>query len=167
MIENNEDEEKLKKLEKLYNYLVNNKEGLVPYNPRKDIKLPEPPEGVVYRNLGTMEHNICDILAQRMKNRKASWSIKGASNLAKILASKASKELDKLIDTLLNGTLAEEKIEEIKEVLRLTAAQVNRKPKKSRIYPTRKGRMPFTGCAITNGRLAIKKMLEDKCARVV
>ena len=40
-----------------------------------------------------MEHNICDILAQRMKRRKMSWSIRGANNLAKILAEKASKRM--------------------------------------------------------------------------
>lgn len=30
-----------------------------------------------------MEHNICDVLAKRMKGRKMSWSISGADNLAK------------------------------------------------------------------------------------
>ena len=37
-----------------------------------------------------MAHNICDVLAQRMKGRKMSWSVNGADNLAKILSEKFS-----------------------------------------------------------------------------
>lgn len=95
MIENNEDEDKMNKLETLFNYIVNNKEGIVLYKLRPDVKLPEAPEGVKYRNLGTMEHNICNILAQRMKGNKTSWTKTGASNLAKIITEKVSKELNK------------------------------------------------------------------------
>ena len=62
IIKNTNDEKRIKKLFDLYNYLVNNKEGLIPYHLREDIKLPEVPEGLEYRHLGTMEHNICDIL---------------------------------------------------------------------------------------------------------
>ncbi len=72
MIKYTEDENKFKKLEKLYTYLFDNKIGLRPYHLRKETKMPEAPEGLEYRNLGTMEHNICDILAQRMKGRKMS-----------------------------------------------------------------------------------------------
>lgn len=60
--------------------------GLRSYHLREEIKMPKAPEGLEYRNLGTMEHNVCDILAQRMKGRKMSWSISGANNFAKILA---------------------------------------------------------------------------------
>ena len=41
--------------------------------------MPTAPEGVEYRQLGTMEHNIWDVLAHRMKGRKMSWSINGAA----------------------------------------------------------------------------------------
>ncbi|MBS4534769.1 UPF0236 family protein [Clostridium sp. D2Q-14] len=73
---NKDDKNKMKKLEELYNYLVNNKEGIVLYKLYPDINFLEPPEGVKYRNLGTVEHNICDILSQRMKGNKTSWSKK-------------------------------------------------------------------------------------------
>lgn len=39
-----------------------------------------------------MEHHICDIITQRMKNRKASRSIEEAGNPGKILAVKAPKK---------------------------------------------------------------------------
>ena len=70
-----EDEKQMKKLETLYNYLTDNREGLKPYHLRK-LDLPKPPEGMEYRHLGTMEHNIQDIIAVRMKDRKMSWSRK-------------------------------------------------------------------------------------------
>lgn len=164
MIENNDNEEKMKKLENLYNYIVNNKEGIVLYKLRSDINISNPPKGVKYRNLGTMEHNICDILAQRMKGNKTSWTKKGASNLAKILAEKASKELPSTIKLLLNKGIKEEKLEEIIEKIGLTASQANRKPKKSKIYKHKRSSLPFSNSAVTNGRKAIQKMLEDRCA---
>ena len=48
----------VKKLQALQQYLTNNRNGLIPYKQRENIKLPDPPEGISYRNLGTMEHNI-------------------------------------------------------------------------------------------------------------
>ncbi|MBU3209052.1 hypothetical protein [Clostridium algidicarnis] len=70
MIENNKDEVVFKKLIELYDYFVHNKEGLVPYKLRDNINMNMAPEGVEYRQLGTMEHNICAALAHRMKGRK-------------------------------------------------------------------------------------------------
>lgn len=65
-----EDEKEQKKLTKLYEYFKNNKEGLIPYQER-GLNLPKPPKGIVYRNLGTMEHHVCDGAAKRMKHQKA------------------------------------------------------------------------------------------------
>ena len=66
MVKYTKDEDIYKKLEKLYKYLliINRIEAL---NLRENIRRCD---GIEYRNLGTMEHNICDILAQRMKRRK-------------------------------------------------------------------------------------------------
>lgn len=146
----------VKKLETLQQYLTNNRDGLIPYKQRKNIKLPAPPEGISYRNLGTMEHNICDILYLRMKNRKMSWSKAGANNLAKILALKASGKLHDKINSLLSGELSERLTQKVKEI---------KKPKpktneiKTNIYPVRRGGMPFSGCSVTNGRKAIQDLI--------
>lgn len=163
MIKNNSDEIKIKKLSKLYNYLVENKMGLVPYHLREDIKLPTAPEGLEYRHLGTMEHNICDILAQRMKGRKMSWSISGAENIAKIEAARFSNRLYEKLDELYSNILTSEKFEKIKEVAVLSAAEVNNQKNKSKIYEVHKSSFPFSGCAITTGRKAIKRIFEDRC----
>ncbi len=162
MIKYTEDENKFKKLEKLYTYLFDNKVGLRPYHLREEITMPKPPEGLEYRNLGTMEHNICDILAQRMKGRKMSWSINGANNLAKILAEKASKRIYNVINEVCAGFIAEDKLETITEMLTLTAADVNKKVKKGKYYPIQQATIPFTGYAMTNGRKAIQSFFKQR-----
>lgn len=164
MIENNENEEKMEKLKGLYNYIVNNREGIVVYKVRPEINIPKAPENIKYRNLGTMEHNICDIIARRMKGNKTSWTEEGASNLAKILAQRASKELTNTIKLLLSKGIREDKLEEIIEKVELTASQANRKPKKNKIYKHKRSSIPFNSCAVTNGRKAIQKMLSRRCA---
>ena len=62
-----------------------------------------------------MEHNVCDILAQRMKHNKTSWTISGADHIAKILAEKASGSLYTTINSVLYGVIPDEKFEEIVE----------------------------------------------------
>jgi len=162
MIKYTNDENKFKKLEKLYTYFFDNKIGLKPYQLREEIKMPKAPEGLEYRNLGTMEHNICDVLAQRMKGRKMSWSITGANNLAKILAEKASKRIYNLINEVCSGIVTNEKLETITEMITLTASDVNKKVKKSKYYPIQQARIPFTGYAITNGRKAIQDFFKER-----
>lgn len=162
MVKYTEDENKYKKLEKLYKYLFDNKIGLRPYHLRDEIKMPKASGDLKYRHLGTMEHNICDILAQRMKGRKMSWSISGANNLAKILAEKANKRIYNLIDNICNDVIPKDKLETITEILTLTAADVNRKPKKSKYYPIHQTDIPFADCAITNGRKAIQDFFRQR-----
>jgi hypothetical protein len=162
MVKYTEDENKYKKLEKLYKYLFDNKIGLRPYHLRDEIKMPKASGDLKYRHLGTMEHNICDILAQRMKGRKMSWSISGANNLAKILAEKANKRIYNLIDNICNDVIPKDKLETITEILTLTAADVNRKPKKSKYYPIHQADIPFADCAITNGRKAIQDFFRQR-----
>ncbi|WP_242971931.1 ISLre2 family transposase [Haloimpatiens massiliensis] len=162
MIKYSDDENKFKKLEKLYMYFFDNKIGLKPYKLRKEIKMPKAPEGLEYRNLGTMEHNICDVLAQRMKGRKMSWSIRGANNLAKILAEKASKRIYNVVNEMCSSVISDDELEKITEMITLTAADVNKKVGKGKVYPIHQGKMPFTGCANTNGRKAIRALVENK-----
>ena len=154
----------VKKLQKLQEYLNANKEGIRPYHLRDNIKMPEAPEGLSYRHLGTAEHNICDVLAQRMKGRKMSWSIKGANNLSKILAEKFSGRLYETIDKLLSGVIPDEKFEEIVEAVRKVADKTISTAKKQKTYKIHEATLPFEGCAITEGRKAIRKIFDDRCA---
>jgi hypothetical protein len=78
------DEEARKKLEKLLSYFENNKDSLLPWQDR-GISIPEPPEGIVYRNMGVQESSNGTIITHRMKHERGSWSTEGASNMAKAL----------------------------------------------------------------------------------
>jgi len=92
------DEKQAETLRDLYTYFTNNKEGLTPYWRR--VKLPEPPEGKEYRNLGAMESNVFSIIGNRMKGRRKCWSINGGNNLARLLCLKSTGKLRKAISTL-------------------------------------------------------------------
>jgi hypothetical protein len=74
------EEKAIKRLEKLQTYLDKDIERYTDM-----IKLPEAPEGLEYRNLGTMESQIFTIFSKRFKGRKA-FSKKGATYLAKVSA---------------------------------------------------------------------------------
>jgi len=162
LIKYNSDENRFKKLEDLYNYLVSNKDGLVPYKLREDVKLPTPPAGVEYRNLGTMEHNICDILAQRFKGRKMSWSENGASNLAKILTELTNKNIYNFIASQYNKLVSKEVLSSFEELVVLTPEAVDRHIKKSKVYKTKRGKVPYDGYATTEGRKAIQNLVRNR-----
>ncbi len=69
----------------LLKYLEDNKEWLKSYRNR-DLRIPDNPEGIEYRNLGTQENQNCSNITLRMKHRKCSWSISGGNHMGKILA---------------------------------------------------------------------------------
>lgn len=153
--EKKEDVKEKERLSEFYGYLLNNKEGLIPYQQR-GLNIPTPPLGVVYRNLGTMEHHICDIIAQRMKNRKASWSKSGAEKLSKILTLRTSKNLFEKISGISTIILPKAYTQEVQEVL--SSAKAPKKDGGGYRYP-KMGRMPFTGTSVTSGRKAIQNMI--------
>lgn len=146
------------KLRNLYNYFSNNQLGLMPYLER-DLDLPILEDGLVYRNMGTMEHNICDVIGQRMKHRKGSWSIAGGSNMAKILAWKASQKIKGVINQFTSGQVSSKLTEVIQAPL--SAAQVPKTIGNGYSYPT-KGSWPFGGVFKTNGRNAIQRLVSDR-----
>lgn len=80
----------------LLTYFKNNREGLVPYD-KRGIELPEAPEGVLYRHMGTMENHVRGVITRRMKHNQTSWSKRGGNNMCKLLAMKANGALDQLI----------------------------------------------------------------------
>lgn len=153
-----QEEAEKKKLVELYEYFSNNKEGLIPYQER-GLKLPTPPKGVEYRNLGTMEHQVCDGAAKRMKHQKASWSKAGAENMGRLLCKKACGNLYDTITTLSRTLLPERYIETIEEVL--SSAKAPKKDGRGYLYPVR-GKTPFTEAFMTKGRKAILSMLSDR-----
>lgn len=153
-----EDEKEKKKLNDLYEYFRNNKEGLLPYQER-GLNLPTAPEGMEYRNLGTMEHHVCDGASKRMKHNKASWSKSGAENMGRLLCRKTCGNLYDIVTSLSRTILSERYMETIEEVL--SAAKAPKKDGKGYQYPVT-GKNPFTGAFVTNGRKAILNMVADR-----
>lgn len=76
-------------------------------------ELPAGPDGLEYRNMGTMENHIWSIVANRMKHNHTTWSRKGANNLAKLLAKKCEGKLYEVTEKLRRPLFDEEKTEEL------------------------------------------------------
>lgn len=106
------DEEERGNLLSLLTYFQNNKDGLVPCH-RRGLALPEPPEGVEYRRMGCMESNIFTMLGNRMKGRRACWSIDGGNNLARLLCLKATNKLSDVLNHMTAAVLPAKYAEEI------------------------------------------------------
>jgi hypothetical protein len=105
-----EDNEEREKLEALNHYLHSNIDSLLTIHERKH-PLPKAPAGLTYsRNLGTQESSNCNLITHRMKHRKGSWSVSGATHMAKILCYQQTVGLDMLM-----GYTEEGKINELRE----------------------------------------------------
>lgn len=115
----------------LYRYLENNKEGLLPYH-KRGIPIPEPEEGILYKEMGIQESQNCTVLTLRMKNRRMRWSLNGANNLAKALYRKENRELVSTIERYTDGLIFSMQLQEA--VKQLSAAKAPRKEGKGNRY---------------------------------
>lgn len=116
---------------KLYEYLSNNKEGLLPYQER-GIKIPEAKPGIVYKNMGVQENQNCTTITLRMKHRRMRWSENGANNMANALYRKENRELADTIERYTDGLVFTMQMQEI--VQTLSAAKAPKKDGKGNIY---------------------------------
>lgn len=118
-----EDEKEKENLLTLLTYFTNNKTGLISYQCR-NLNLPEPKNGLIYRGCGAMESNVFTLIGNRMKGRRACWSTRGGNNLARLLCLKTTKKLSEALHSLSNICLSEKYSEEI--VSYLSAAKVKK-----------------------------------------
>jgi len=116
-----EDADERQNLNNLLIYFTNNKDGLIPCH-RRGLPLPKPPEGKTYRRMGAMESNIFTILGNRMKGRRACWSINGGNNLARLLCLKFTSKLSDTLQNLTHIALPGKYSEEI--ITTLSSAKV-------------------------------------------
>lgn len=119
------------KARELYRYLNNNKEGLKPYQ-KRDIKLPELPEGMEYGNMGVQENQNCTVITSRMKGNRKRWSVKGANNMAKLLYRKENKELAETVNRYAEELVFNVRMTEI--ITTLSAAKAPKKDGKGNPY---------------------------------
>lgn len=158
LIEANNDEKEFKKLSDLYNYLSKNKEGLIPYKQRANIEIPSAPEGIEYRQMGTMESSIFSTLAKRMKGRRMSWSVEGADNLAKILCEQKNKRLSETVDKIYKNIIPESVLRDVIINTPLSAKKVDAGNNKPDIYPLKTASIPYSSAAVTLGRKVIRNL---------
>lgn len=126
-----EKDKRSKHARELYQYLNNNRNGLLPYD-RQGIMIPEPKEGILYKGMGVQESQNCTVITLRMKNRRMRWSVNGANNLAKALYRKENKELTETIDRYTDGLVLTMQMQEIIETL--SAARAPKKDGKGNPY---------------------------------
>lgn len=87
-IESTLDPREQEKRQWLYQYFTANKDGLKSYYHR-GIAIPETrSEEVHHARLGSMESNVFTLIGNRMKGRRACWSVRGAENLGALLCLK-------------------------------------------------------------------------------
>lgn len=145
---------KSKKARELYKYLNNNKEGLLPYD-KQGKKIPEAPEGVIYKGMGVQENQNCTVITLRMKNRRMRWSVKGANNLSEALYRKENRELIETIDRYTDGLIFTMQMREIVETL--SAAKAPKKDGKGNSYvDVISAHMPLLEAMQTASRKAFK-----------
>ena len=150
-----EKDNRSKKAMDLYNYLNNNKSGLLPYD-KQGKKIPTPRNGLVYKGMGVQENQNCTVITLRMKHRRMRWSVKGANNLAKALYRKENKELIETIERYTDGLVFTMQMQEIIETL--SAAKAPKKDGKGNPYvDVIRAHMPILDAMQTASRKAFKR----------
>ena len=151
---------RVKALQGLEGYLGTLQQGVQPWNNREGKVIPDPPAGLVYRNMGTMEHHICDVIGLRMKGRKMSWSVNGANHMAKTLACCMNGELSTMIGSMMSGKVSEEMATIVTRTVNETEKRVIQHVRKT--FEVHHGGWPFEGGAMTPSRKAIREVFHLK-----
>ncbi|MDR2889419.1 MAG: ISLre2 family transposase [Lachnospiraceae bacterium] len=115
------DDQEIEKVEGLYKYFTNNKEGLIPYQER-GINLPANPDGLEYRSMGTMENHVWSVIAKRMKHNHTSWSRAGGNNLSKILSKKCCGRLSEVTERIKKPIFSVDVVNESEEKIILSGS---------------------------------------------
>ena len=155
-VENPEEkDQRSRKARELYNYLNNNRDGLLAYD-RRGITIPEPKEGVIYKGMGIQETQNCTVITLRMKHRRMRWSVEGANNLAKSLYRRENKELSETIEKYTDGLVLTKQMQEVVETI--SAAKAPKKDGKGSPYADIiRAHMPLLDAMQTASRKAFRE----------
>lgn len=144
----------------LLQYLSNNRDALIPWKER-GIKIPEAPEGLIYKNMGVQENQNCTVITLRMKHRRMRWSANGGNNMAKVLARKENHELHETISRYSEAFIFGKEIAKIVEVLSAAKAP-KRDGAGSRYGDAWNGHMPIFDAVLTESRKAFRGVVYGK-----
>ena len=128
-LEYDKNEEELKKVKELEEYLKNNEKGLLRYQydlglSQEEIEKQEESE---YRNLGTEESQMYCGCRKRMKKNRTSWSDNGAEAMVKVISYIKSNLLEDLITRKMEKSIEKElseRIEEPKKVKKIKEGKI-------------------------------------------
>lgn len=155
-------DKKAKDARALLSYLSNNKDALIPWKER-GIKIPDAPEGLIYKSMGVQENQNCTVITLRMKHRRMRWSRNGGNNMAKALARKENHELHETISRYSEEFIFGSEIAEVIEVL--SAAKAPKKDGKGSRYADRwNTHMPIFDAVLTEARKTFRGVAYGKGA---
>ena len=155
-------DKKAKNARALLSYLSNNKDELIPWKER-GIKIPDAPEGLIYKSMGVQENQNCTVITLRMKHRRMRWSRNGGNNMAKALARKENHELHETISRYSEEFIFGSEIAEVIEVL--SAAKAPKKDGKGSRYADRwNTHMPIFDAVLTEARKTFRGVAYGKGA---
>ena len=150
-----EDEKEQEKLGGLIDYFDQNREGLRPWREQVKSDTKSQLKSVKDVPMGTMEATM-GTLAIRMKKRRASWSKRGAENLAQLFCLRMSGTLNRMINRYATMELPEHLCEPV--IKGLSAAEANRLIGKGYDYPNQ-GSLALSKYSLNPGRKAIKDLV--------
>lgn len=116
----------IKKLNKLESYLSNDLERY-----QDVIEVPEEPEGIEYRNMGTQESQIFSKLKKRFCSGRKAFSIHGANALSKVCVLSEKFKLDDLEEEIPIDTSVEDWIKGIENQVKIAKRNHYAKEKES------------------------------------
>lgn len=144
----------------LKEYLKDHKDQLSRYYSR-GIEIPEPPEGILYKNMGVQENQNCTLVTLRMKGKRKRWAEKSAANMVRLLYYRENKDLMDAVDRYTDGEIW---TETLKADLRkpLSAAKTDRVDGKgnNRYYGVFNVHLPIFDSANSQSIRAFKRLLD-------
>ena len=103
-ISTNEETDEETKAEELLGFLITHKDQLAKYDAR-DIAIPEPPGGIIYKSMGVQENQNCTVITLRMKGKRKRWAENSAANMVRLLYYRENKDLLDAVDRYTDGAV--------------------------------------------------------------
>ena len=152
------EEKKIEKLNKLQSYLSKDLERY-----QDVLKVPEAPEGIEYRNMGTQESQIFSKLKKRFCSGRKAFSEHGANALAKVCVLKENFRIEEIETPIPIDTSVEDWIKEIEDKVKANFKRHDARAKENMEdgRNVKKGQSEFK---FMKGILRMKEFSDMKCS---
>ncbi|MEG2288507.1 MAG: hypothetical protein RR891_07335 [Clostridium sp.] len=82
--------------------------------------------------------------------------------MSKILTENTNNNIESIIDNTYRNIASDQLLKQFEEIIVLHPEAVDRHLKKSKVYKTKQGNMPYDGCATTEGRNTIRNLIRNR-----